>query len=71
MLADYQLAYNGIKVRIDRSKLDGLEGAPGVAGVRASAAHDAATTSRACQLIGAPSVWEGLAVSTAKASRSP
>ena len=32
MLADYQVAYNGVKVRIDRSKLDSLKALKGVTG---------------------------------------
>ena len=61
MLADYQLAYNGIKVRIDRSKLDGLEGGiKGVAGVH-GLQRMTPDNVKGVQLIGAPTVWDGLA----------
>ncbi len=60
MLADYQFAYNGIKVRIDRSKLDGLKALKGVTGVRGAAAVKPDNV-KGVQLIGAPAVWGGLA----------
>jgi minor extracellular serine protease Vpr len=60
VLADYQVAYNGIKVRIDRSKLGELAGLPGVTAVRAIQPMEPDNV-RGVPLIGAPGVWEGLA----------
>jgi subtilisin family serine protease len=60
VLADYQVAYNGIKVRIDRSKLGELAQLPGVTGVHALQLMTPDNV-RGVPLIGAPAVWDGLA----------
>jgi subtilisin family serine protease len=58
VLADYQAAYNGIKVRISRDKLAQLAQLPAVVGVRPL--HVVRPDNvRGVQLIGAPSVWNG------------
>ena len=60
VLAEYQVAYNGIKVRIDRSKLDELAQLSGVTGVHALQLMTPDNV-RGVPLIGAPAVWDGLA----------
>jgi minor extracellular serine protease Vpr len=60
VIADYQFAYNGIKVRIDRSKLGELAQLPGVTGVHALQLMTPDNV-RGVPLIGAPAVWDGLA----------
>ena len=60
VLADYQVAYNGIKVRVDRSKLGELAELPGVTAVRAIQLMEPDNV-RGVPLIGAPGVWDGLA----------
>ena len=60
VLADYQFAYNGIKVRVDRSKLADLAALPGVTAVRALQLMEPDNV-RGVPLIGAPAVWDGLA----------
>ena len=60
VLADYQVAYNGVKVRIDRSKLDSLRTLKGVTAVR-GLSKVVPDNVKGVQLIGAPSVWGGLA----------
>ena len=60
MLADYQVAYNGVKVRIERSKVKSLDKLPGVTGVR-ELGLVTPDNQKGVQLIGAPSVWGGLA----------
>ena len=60
VLADYQVAYNGIKVRVDRSKLADLADLPGVTAVRALQVMKPDNV-RGVPLIGAPAVWDGLA----------
>ena len=60
VLADYQVAYNGVKVRIDRSKLDSLKALKGVTAVR-GLSRVVPDNVKGVQLIGAPSVWGGLA----------
>ena len=60
VLADYQVAYNGIKVRVDRSKLADLAELPGVTAVRALQVMKPDNV-RGVPLIGAPAVWDGLA----------
>jgi minor extracellular serine protease Vpr len=60
VLADYQVAYNGIKVRIDRSKLSELAELPGVTAVRALQLMEPDNV-RGVPLIGTPAVWDGLA----------
>ena len=60
VLAEYQFAYNGIKVRVDRSKLADLAALPGVTAVRALQVMKPDNV-RGVPLIGAPAVWDGLA----------
>src|SRR4029079_7986724 len=60
VLADYQVAYNGVKVRIDRSKLHSLKALKGVTAVR-GLSRVVPDNVKGVQLIGAPSVWDGLA----------
>jgi subtilisin family serine protease len=60
VLADYQVAYNGIKVRIDRSKLNDLRALPGVTGVH-GIQRVVPDNQKGVQLIGAPLAWGGLA----------
>ena len=59
VLADYQLAYNGIKVRIDRKQLGKLATLRGVTAVRGLAKVKPDNV-KGVPLIGAPSVWSGL-----------
>jgi minor extracellular serine protease Vpr len=60
VLADYQVAYNGVKVQIERSKVKSLDKLPGVTGVRQLGLVKP-DNQKGVQLIGAPSVWGGLA----------
>jgi minor extracellular serine protease Vpr len=60
VLSDYQVAYNGVKVRIERSKVKSLDKLPGVTGVR-ELGLVTPDNQKGVQLIGAPSVWGGLA----------
>ena len=60
VLADYQVAYNGIKVRIDRSQVDSLRTLKGVTAVR-GLQRVVPDNVKGVQLIGAPTVWGGLA----------
>ena len=60
VLGDYQVAYNGIKVRINRSQLDSLKTLKGVTAVR-GLQQVVPDNVKGVQLIGAPSVWGGLA----------
>ena len=59
VLAHYQFAYNGIKVRVDRSKLADLAALPGVTAVRALQLMEPDNV-RGVPFIGAPAVWDGL-----------
>ena len=58
VLADYQVAYNGIKVQVDRSKLDELAALPGVTAVRAIQLMSPTTSRRAADR--RPAVWAEL-----------
>lgn len=60
VLADYQSAYNGLKVRIDRSKTDALAGIQGVVAVHPLQLMRPDNV-RGVSLIGTPGVWDGLA----------
>lgn len=60
VVADYQNAYNGIKVTINRSKADDLDKLAGVIAVRPLQLMRPDNT-RAVSLIGTPGVWGGLA----------
>lgn len=60
VLADYQSAYNGIKVRIDRKKAAELTKLPGVVAVRTVQLMEP-DNSRGVPLIGTPAVWDGVA----------
>ncbi len=60
VLGDYQVAYNGIKVRIDRSQLNSLKALNGVTGVH-GLQRVTPDNVKGVQLIGAPTVWGGLA----------
>ena len=60
ILADYQLAYNGIKVRVNSKQLSKLAALKGVTGVR-GLSKVVPDNVRGVQLIGAPTVWGGLA----------
>ena len=59
VLADYQLAYNGIKVRIDRKQLAKLSTLNGVTAVR-GLSKVIPDNVKGVPLIGAPAVWGGL-----------
>ena len=59
VLADYQSAYNGIKVRIDRRSADKLTSLPGVVAVRPLQLMTPDNV-RGVPLIGTPAVWDGL-----------
>lgn len=59
VLANYQMAYNGIKVRIPRDKLDQLASLPGVIAVR-PLFPVRPTNERGVPLIGTPGVWQSL-----------
>jgi subtilisin family serine protease len=56
VLADYQVAYNGLKVRVDRSKLNELAALPGVTAVRGLQLMKP-DNERGVQLIGGPLAW--------------
>jgi len=60
VLANYQAAYNGIKVRVDRDKIGQLASLPGVIAVRPIFLVKPNNT-RGVPLIGAPNVWQNLA----------
>ena len=60
VLGDYQFAYNGIKVRIEHSKLNELKALQGVVGVHGLQLVKPENV-KGVQLIGAPTVWGGLA----------
>ncbi len=60
IVADYQTAYNGLKVHIDRNKTDALSGIANVLGVRALE-RMTVDNEKGVALIGAPAVWGGLA----------
>jgi len=60
VLADYQSAYNGLKVRIDRSKAGELTKLAGVVAVRPLQLMKPDNT-RGVSLIGTPAVWDGVA----------
>ncbi|HEY2816617.1 MAG TPA: S8 family serine peptidase [Casimicrobiaceae bacterium] len=57
IVAQYQSAYNGIKVRVARDKLDQLAALPGVVGVRTIQLMKPDNI-RGVPLIGAPGVWQ-------------
>ena len=57
VLAEYQAAYNGIKVRVPRDKLDQLAALPGVLAVRPLFPVKPNNV-RGVPLIGAPAVWQ-------------
>lgn len=59
VLANYQSAYNGIKVRIPRDKLDQLAALPGVVAVR-PLFPVRRNNERGVPLIGTPEVWQSL-----------
>ncbi|HVN34463.1 MAG TPA: S8 family serine peptidase [Casimicrobiaceae bacterium] len=59
ILANFQVAYNGIKVRIGRDKLAQLATLPGVIGVRPVTIARPDNT-HGVPLIGAPGVWQSL-----------
>ena len=59
VLADYQAAYNGIKVRIDRNKTDEVAQVANVVAVRPLAVVQPDNV-RGVSLIGAPAVWDGV-----------
>ncbi len=56
----YQLAYNGIKVRISADKVSALAALPGVVGVTPVGLMEPDHTN-SVPLIGAPGVWDGVA----------
>jgi subtilisin family serine protease len=58
VVADFQSAYNGIKVRVDPRRADELAALPGVVAVHVVRPMER-TNSRGVQLIGAPTVWNG------------
>ena len=59
VMANYQAAYNGVKVRIARDKVEQLASLPGVLAVRPvfPMTHD---NTHGIPLIGAPGVWQSL-----------
>ena len=59
VLATYQAAYNGVKVRISRGRVGELAALPGVVAVRPVIQHKPNNV-RGVALIGAPAVWDGL-----------
>jgi len=59
VLADYQSAYNGIKVRIGRDKLDQVAALSGVVGVHVTTPKRPDNTN-SIPFIGAPTVWQNL-----------
>ena len=60
VLADYQVAYNGIKVRIDRANVGALGQLPNVVAVRTLQVMTR-DNFRGVPMIGAPGVWDGVA----------
>ena len=60
VLADYQSAYNGIKVSIDRANVGALAELPDVVAVRPLQVMQRDNT-RGVPMIGAPGVWDGVA----------
>ena len=61
VLANYQAAYNGIKVRIARDKFDQLASLPGVVGVR-PLFPVRPNNVQGIPLIGTPGVWQSLGI---------
>jgi len=59
VLARYRDAVNGIKVRIDRSELEGLGSLPGVAEVMPVGKYHL-NNAESVPFIGAPAVWQGI-----------
>ena len=59
VLAEYQVAYNGIKVRIDRKNVDALAQLPNVVAVRPLQVMERDNV-RGVPMIGAPGVWDGV-----------
>src|SRR5215467_10788084 len=59
VLGKYQLAYNGIKVRIAANKLDSLRSIPNVVGIHRVELMTPDNI-HGVPLIGAPAVWDGL-----------
>ena len=59
VLANYQAAYNGIKVRIDRDKVEWLASLPGVLAVRPLFAMKR-NNELGVPLIGSPAVWQNM-----------
>ncbi|HEY7174379.1 MAG TPA: S8 family serine peptidase, partial [Micromonosporaceae bacterium] len=59
VLGNYQLAYNGIKVRIAANKLDSLRSIPNVVGIHRVELMKPDNI-HGVPLIGAPAVWDGL-----------
>jgi subtilisin family serine protease len=60
VLGDYQHAYNGVKVSIERTQVKALEKLPGVTGVR-SLGLVRPDNEKGVAFIGTPAVWDGLA----------
>jgi minor extracellular serine protease Vpr len=60
VLADFQLVYNGIKVRIDRQNVAALAALPNVVAVRPVQIMERDNV-RGVPMIGAPGVWDGVA----------
>jgi minor extracellular serine protease Vpr len=61
VLADYQAAYNGIKVRIARDKINQLAALPGVVAVRPVYPIKPSNV-HGVPLIGTPAVWQSLGI---------
>ena len=59
VVAQYQAAYNGIKVRIAQDRVQDLAALPGVVGVRPLQLQKPNNV-RGVDLIGTPAVWEGV-----------
>jgi subtilisin family serine protease len=59
VLGDYQVAYNGLKVRVSRDRVDQLRNIPGVLDVRMLRARKPSNTTTV-PYIGAPGVWNDL-----------
>jgi subtilisin family serine protease len=59
VLATYQAAYNGMKVRISRDRVSELAALPGVVAVRPVMLHKPNNV-HGVPLVGAPAVWDGL-----------
>jgi minor extracellular serine protease Vpr len=59
VVADYQSAYNGLKVRIGRDKVAALASLPGVVGVHPVRVYQP-TNERSIPYLGVPSVWGGV-----------